>query len=279
MKRKAALALGIALIAVIVLCLFSCGHEEKPQADAPGSQTVSGTDADTEDESAAEDPAKDSESEKTDSEKDSKKDAAKDSSTTSTSTNKKTGSSTSGSNKTSSKTSSGSSSKTSGKTSSSSSSASGKTSGSSGKDYGQGTPKNQGNSGKNGSGNGSNGNGTKPDPTPQPQPQPQPTPDPPAPAADPMNWPGNEYTALIPRPSAGTVQQTDMQDGVYCLLLTGADMSDVKAYASALINAGYINEVTETVESGTYLFGGGNSNGNFVVVSYQNGQFIIGVQP
>ena len=94
-----------------------------------------------------------------------------------------------------------------------------------------------------------------------------------------MNWPGNEYTALIPRPSTGTVQQTDMQDGVYCLLLTGADMSDVKAYASALINAGYINEVTETVESGTYLFGGGNSNGNFVVVSYQNGQFIIGVQP
>ncbi len=273
MKRKAALALGIALIAVIVLCLFSCGHEEKPQADAPGPQTVSGTDADTEDESAAEDPAKDSESKKTDSEKDSKKDAAKDSSTTSTSTNKKTGSSTSGSNKTSSKTSSGSSSKTSGKTSSSSSSASG----SSGKDYGQGTPKNQGNSGKNGSGNGSNGNGTKPDPTPQPQPQP--TPDPPAPAADPMNWPSNEYTALLPRPSAGTVQQTDMQDGVYCLLLTGADMSDVKAYASALINAGYINEVTETVESGTYLFGGGNSNGNFVVVSYQNGQFIIGVQP
>ncbi|MBR2577203.1 MAG: hypothetical protein IKE40_07975 [Firmicutes bacterium] len=272
MKRKAALALGIALIAVIVLCLFSCGHEEKPQADAPGSQTVSGTDADTEDESAAEDPAKDSESEKTDSEKDSKKDAAKDSSTTSTSTNKKTGSSTSGSNKTSSKTSSGSSSKTSGKTSSGSTSASGKTSGSSGKDYGQGTPKPQGNSGN----NGSNG-GTKPDPAPQPQPQP--TPDPPAPAADPMNWPGNEYTALIPRPSTGTVQQTDMQDGVYCLLLTGADMSDVKAYASALINAGYINEVTETVESGTYLFGGGNSNGNFVVVSYQNGQFIIGVQP
>lgn len=254
MKRKAALALGIAVLAVIVFCLFSCGQEEKPQADGDGSQTASETDVSIEDESIEVDSGEDSESEKADSEKDSKQDSAKGSSKTSTSTNKKTGSSSSSSGKTSSKTSS-----------------SGKTSSGSNNGYGKGTPTPQ-----NGSGN--NGGGSQTDPTPAPTPTPTPTPAP-TPAADPQNWPSNEYTALLPKPPVGTVQKTDMQDGVYCLLLTGADMSDVKAYASALINAGYINEVTETVESGTYLFGGGNSSGSFVVVSYQSGQFIIGVQP
>lgn len=105
------------------------------------------------------------------------------------------------------------------------------------------------------------------------------TPDPEPPAADSMNWPSNEYTKLVPRPSAGTVKKTDIQNGIFCLLLTGAEMVDAKAYAGALINAGYTSEVTETIEDGLYLFGGGNSKGSFVVVSYQNGQFIIGIEP
>jgi FtsZ-interacting cell division protein ZipA len=256
MNRKAALALGIAIIAIIVLCLFSCSQEDKPQADTAGTQTAGQT-ADGTEEIIDEDPSGGAGLAEPDAGKDAKTDKEKESSTSST--NKKTDSAASSSGKTTTKPSGSSSSsgKTSGKTSTN------------GKDYGQGTPKPQGNSGNNGS-------GTNTDPQPQPQP---PQPDPPAPVVDPMNWPDNEYTALLPKPGAGTVQKTDMQDGVYCLLLTGADMSDVKAYASALINAGYINDVTETVENGTYLFGGGNANGNFVVVSYQNGQFIIGVQP
>lgn len=105
-----------------------------------------------------------------------------------------------------------------------------------------------------------------------------PAPEPP-PAQDNMNWPGNEYTRLVPKPSAGTVRKTDMRNGIFCVLMTGAEMVDAKAYAGALINAGYTNDVTETIEDGVYLFGGGNSKGSFVVVSYQNGQFIIGIEP
>ncbi|MDO4481119.1 MAG: hypothetical protein Q4C14_00085 [Bacillota bacterium] len=105
-----------------------------------------------------------------------------------------------------------------------------------------------------------------------------PAPEPP-PAQDNMNWPGNEYTKLVPKPSAGSVRKTDMQNGIFCILMTGAEMVDAKAYAGALINAGYTNDVTETIEDGLYLFGGGNSKGSFVVVSYQNGQFIIGIEP
>ena len=89
----------------------------------------------------------------------------------------------------------------------------------------------------------------------------------------------NEYTSLVPRPSAGTVKKTDIQNGIFCLLLTGAEMVDAKAYAGSLINSGFTNDVTETIEDGLYLFGGGNSKGTFVVVSYQSGQFIIGIEP
>lgn len=96
--------------------------------------------------------------------------------------------------------------------------------------------------------------------------------------ADSMNWPSNEYTSIVPRPSKGTVKKIDTKDGIYCLLLTGADMVDAKTYAASLINYGYTSEVTETIEDNQYLFGGGNSSGAFVVVSYQNGQFIIGIQ-
>lgn len=96
--------------------------------------------------------------------------------------------------------------------------------------------------------------------------------------ADSMNWPSNEYTSIVPRPSKGTVKKVDTKDGIYCLLLTGADMVDAKTYAASLINYGYTSEVTETIEDNQYLFGGGNSSGAFVVVSYQNGQFIIGIQ-
>ncbi|MBE6020198.1 MAG: hypothetical protein E7228_00450 [Clostridiales bacterium] len=101
----------------------------------------------------------------------------------------------------------------------------------------------------------------------------------PPPAVDRMNWPANEYTALVPKPSAGVVKKTDIQNGIFCLLLTGADMVDAKAYAGSLINSGFTNDVTETIEDGSYLFGGGNSKGAFVVVSYQSGQFIIGIEP
>lgn len=99
------------------------------------------------------------------------------------------------------------------------------------------------------------------------------------PVVDRMNWPSNEYTALVPKPSAGVVKKTDIQNGIFCLLLTGADMVDAKAYAGSLINYGFTNDVTETIEDGLYLFGGGNSKGTFVVVSYQSGQFIIGIEP
>ncbi|MBR6700162.1 MAG: hypothetical protein IKL72_00370 [Firmicutes bacterium] len=99
------------------------------------------------------------------------------------------------------------------------------------------------------------------------------------PVVDRMNWPSNEYTALVPKPSAGIVKKTDIQNGIFCLLLTGADMVDAKAYAGSLINSGFTNDVTETIEDGSYLFGGGNSKGSFVVVSYQSGQFIIGIEP
>ncbi len=95
---------------------------------------------------------------------------------------------------------------------------------------------------------------------------------------DTSNWPDNEYTRLVPKPSHGTVKKIDMQDGIYCILMTGADMVDVKTYAASLINSGYSNEVTETIENNSYLFGGGNAQGHFVVVSYQNGQFIVGIQ-
>lgn len=116
-------------------------------------------------------------------------------------------------------------------------------------------------------------NGKKPDnPVVEPKPDPQPEP------SDKMNWPVNDYTKMVPKPSNGVVRKADTQDGIYCLLLTGADMVDSKAYAASLISAGYTNEVTETIENGTYLFGGGNAKGSFVVVSYQNGQFIIGIQ-
>ena len=99
------------------------------------------------------------------------------------------------------------------------------------------------------------------------------------PAVDRMNWPANEYTSLVPKPSAGVVKKTDIQNGIFCLLLTGAEMVDAKAYAGSLINSGFTNDVTETIEDGLYLFGGGNSKGTFVVVSYQSGQFIIGIEP
>lgn len=95
---------------------------------------------------------------------------------------------------------------------------------------------------------------------------------------DTSNWPDNEYTRLVPKPSHGTVKKIDMQDGIYCILMTGADMVDVKTYAASLINAGYSNEVTETIENNSYLYGGGNAQGHFVVVSYQSGQFIVGIQ-
>lgn len=94
-----------------------------------------------------------------------------------------------------------------------------------------------------------------------------------------MAWPTNKYTALLPKPSVGTLQSTGMQDGIYCMLFSGTAISDAKAYAATLIGSGYSNEVTETISGGTYLFGGGNSSGAFVVVNYQNGQMMVGIQP
>ncbi len=133
---------------------------------------------------------------------------------------------------------------------------------------GQKTPQSSGNSSSNNSSGNSGNNANNGNNSSQEETKP----------ADSMNWPSNEYTSLVPRPSKGTVKKIDTKDGIYCLLLTGADMVDAKTYAASLINYGYTSEVTETIEDNQYLFGGGNSSGAFVVVSYQNGQFIIGIQ-
>lgn len=95
---------------------------------------------------------------------------------------------------------------------------------------------------------------------------------------DTMKWPDNSYTNLVPKPSRGTVQQAELKDGIFCILMTGADMVDAKTYAASLINAGYTSDITETIENNNYLFGGGSASGSFVVISYQNGQFIIGIE-
>lgn len=95
---------------------------------------------------------------------------------------------------------------------------------------------------------------------------------------DTMKWPDNSYTNLVPKPSRGTVQQSELKDGIFCILMSGADMVDAKSYAASLINAGYTSDITETIENDNYLFGGGNATGSFVVISYKSGQFIIGIE-
>ena len=71
------------------------------------------------------------------------------------------------------------------------------------------------------------------------------------------DWPDNEYTKSLPRPTVGTVARAWINtDREYCSIeLSGMEQSDSEAYVEALKAAGFreIERVSEEIEGQAYV--------------------------
>ena len=105
-------------------------------------------------------------------------------------------------------------------------------------------------------------------------------------------WPKNEFTALIPKPTSGTVADEKAVDNAYFeghkITMTNWPVEDCKAYAEELIAAGFTqpgagaDSVVVTDSDSTYSFGAVNENGVYVTigvgVAQKTGNISIQVQ-
>ncbi|MDO4540105.1 MAG: hypothetical protein Q4B48_03225 [Syntrophomonadaceae bacterium] len=91
---------------------------------------------------------------------------------------------------------------------------------------------------------------------------------------DVVEWPDNEFTNLIPQPEGGTVFSEDAVDNAYfeghTMTMTDWSVEDCKAYAEALIAAGFdkpgagFDSVVITDNDSIYSFGAENEDGVYV---------------
>ncbi len=94
------------------------------------------------------------------------------------------------------------------------------------------------------------------------------------------DWPENEYTALVPKPSEGTLLTFEITDSVFTAIYSGCDIDFASEYAELLKNAGFnINAVSDDsmYDAGVYTFSANDKNGALATVSYLSEAFIVSV--
>lgn len=96
-------------------------------------------------------------------------------------------------------------------------------------------------------------------------------------------WPDNEYTKCIPKPSFGTISFTQVSETEgFIVQFSGATIDDTKQYIEVLRDAGYTEneelfDGSEIEGLETYEFSAQNSDGVFVCVDYALEIFMITV--
>ncbi len=83
-------------------------------------------------------------------------------------------------------------------------------------------------------------------------------------------WPSNEFTELLPKPAAGTVMACGME-GNSCTILMNWSIEEARAYAEAVLAAGFSLNASDVDMMGIYSFNGTNADGVSVSVSYAEG--------
>ncbi len=81
------------------------------------------------------------------------------------------------------------------------------------------------------------------------------------------SWPNNELTALVPKPTVGTVV-TSAIDGSACTILLNWTLEEAKSYAATVKAAGFNVNAEEVDMMGIYSFSGQNAAGVTVSVTY-----------
>ncbi len=83
-------------------------------------------------------------------------------------------------------------------------------------------------------------------------------------------WPSNEFTALLPKPAAGTVLACSIE-GNSCTILMNWTIEEARVYAEAALAAGFSLNASDVDVMGIYSFNGTNADGYSVSVSYAEG--------
>lgn len=93
------------------------------------------------------------------------------------------------------------------------------------------------------------------------------------------NWPDNQYTRLIPKPSFGTVTSSWSADESFFAILGNVTLNQAKSYVSQLEAAGFNNDkyTMDGAAYGTdmYTFTAKNAAGNEVAAAYSSGSLTI----
>ena len=92
-------------------------------------------------------------------------------------------------------------------------------------------------------------------------------------AATGVDWPDNEYTAVIPKPDMAPTSCSVNDDG-FSAMFDGAEYKDARAYGDKLKTAGVdveLNIFDEADEYGMYMYMAGTGTGYFVDLQWQEG--------
>ncbi len=84
------------------------------------------------------------------------------------------------------------------------------------------------------------------------------------------DWPSNEFTSLLPKPTVGTVLACSI-DGSSCTILMNWTVEEARAYAEAALAAGFSLNASDVDIMGIYSFNGTNADGVSVSISYAEG--------